>query len=64
MPRVPKASAASPLSHRPRKPPSTRHETAHPPGDPEVTRHLVVGQSEIARLDWRLAFVIAILYDR
>src|ERR1700730_9593505 len=38
MPRVPKASAASPLSHRPRKPPSTRHETAHPPGGPEVTR--------------------------
>ena len=53
-----------PSSHRPRKPPSTRRETAHPPGDPEVTRHLVVGQSEIARLDWRLAFVIAILYDR
>ncbi len=44
---VPKASAASPLSHRPRKPPNTRRETANPPGDPEVTRHLVVGQSEI-----------------
>jgi hypothetical protein len=34
MPRGPKASAASPLSHRPHKPPSTRHETAHPPGGP------------------------------
>jgi hypothetical protein len=44
---VPKASAASPLSHRPREPPSTRHETAHLAVDPEVTRHLVAGQSEI-----------------